>query len=168
MTDKQADLAMDNPYDYDMMRISAHCIKSNMFIMISEEDIERAEMKIGYRLPLDYRTFLKKYGFVVGAGNTVFGNMDDPSRLETSVDNFYGIMPGDGDDIVERIDVFGGRLPNRFIPIASGSGGDFCLSLAGEDSGQVYWWPMHGDADDLDLVSRSFDSFVKSLQILEE
>jgi hypothetical protein len=84
---------------------------------------------------------------------------------------FYGFKAGDMYDIRDNWQRYSEELPAHLLSIACGSGGQFLLSLNGEDKGVVYWWfPETGpveSTDDLEPVSDSFDQFVNSLVSVE-
>lgn len=161
---------MTNRYDAVMHRIGAIPVRGDSFRVLMEADVLGLEKQLGYALPDDYREFICKYGLSAWDGEVRFRNMDDPSEIETSVDVFYGIAPGDTYDLVYKKKLFGERLPPQFLPIASSPGGHIVLALTAPDRGNVYWWSPHrcspDPRDDMELISRSFDSFVNSLTVL--
>jgi hypothetical protein len=161
---------MDTPFDPVMSRIRYWHVREP--IPVSDADIQSFEEELGYALPASYRLFLKKYGLTAGKGDTRFSNPDNRGEIETSVDVFYGFKPGDTYDIRENWESYADELPGQLLPIATGSGGQFLLSLAGEDKGTVYWWlPEYGPVasrDNIEPVADSFDRFVNSLVSVEE
>ncbi len=161
---------MENKYDEVMSRIEFYYVDEEPYLM-NEESLLLLEQQLAYPLPTDYRQFLQKYGITAGGGDVCYTNADDPNEVESSVEVFYGIKPGDSYDLLERKRGFGDRLPIRILPIASSPGGEFCLSLAGNDIGNVYWWDSHGgsrDSDEnLEFVARDFDSFLTGLIVAE-
>ena len=159
---------MTNRYDDMMQRIRASHVRRGDFALLSDKELNEVELQLGFTLPEDYRHFLSKYGLTMSESDVKFGNMDDPSETESSVDVFYGVEAGDGYDLLNIKEGHGDALLPHILPIASSSGGHFCLSLAGDDRGRVYWWAVHSDPDDLEPVGYSFDSFVRSLRVVEE
>lgn len=161
---------METKFDEAMARIHYRYVRPP--VPVTAEDIRNLEREIGYSLPPDYRDFLMKYGLTAGRGDTRFTNADNPDEVETSVDVFYGFKPGDTYDLQGMRNTFSDRLPSHLLPVASGAGGEFCLSLAGEDVGRVYWWFQETgevqSADDLEPISDSFAGFVRSLISVEE
>jgi hypothetical protein len=160
---------MSTPFDLAMSRIKYRYVRQPD--PVTEEDLLQFEQEIGQRLPKNYRTFLAKYGLAAGTGNTRFTNSEE-GNVETPVDVFYGLKAGDNYDIrVIRKDL-SEYLPDNLLPIASGSGGHFCLALSGDDAGTVYWWfPESGSVeseDDLEPVANSFEQFVNALVNVEE
>jgi cell wall assembly regulator SMI1 len=161
---------METEFDQAMARIHYRYVRPPD--PVTEDDIRSLERELGYPLPHDYRAFLMKYGLAAGRGDTRFTNADYPAEAESSVDVFYGLKAGDTYDLREVRRTFSDRLPAHLLPIASGSGGEFCLSLAGEDTGKVSWWFQETgrvqSPDDLELIADSFAGFVNSLICVEE
>jgi hypothetical protein len=138
---------------------------------IIEDRLRGFEQEIRYSLPADYRTFLKKYGFACGRGDTRFKKPEDRDDPGTSVGVFYGLKAGDKYDLRTLKATFADRLPDHLLPFTSGSGGEFCLSLSGDDAGCVYWWfqetgPVES-VDDLEPIADNFTEFINSLFCLE-
>lgn len=162
---------MGNKYDETMGRLNCHRIGAGDFTPPTAEDFQHFEQVIGYSLPGDYRAFLSKYGGTAGGGNTRFGNLDDPTQEESSVEVFYELRTGGRQDLLGKRESFGDVIPSHILPIASSPGGQIVLSLAGDDFGRLYWWSPHrGSADpydDFELIAYDFDSFVNSLRIHE-
>lgn len=108
---------------------------------LSEQDIVSLELKIGRLLPPEYKEFLFRnnggrpvpmYFPIIGLFNNPVGQVLD----------FFGI-----DDPVEscRVDwnfaVYGDRVPNGMLPIATDGGGNLiCISLDTKNLGAVYFW----------------------------
>ncbi|HJZ59128.1 MAG TPA: SMI1/KNR4 family protein [Gemmataceae bacterium] len=160
---------MSNPFDTAMSRINYRYVRQPD--QVTEESLRQFEQEIGLPLPVGYRTFLAKYGLSAGKGDTRFTNPDD-GKVETSVDVFYGLKAEDDYDIRAIRSDFADDLPAHLLPIASGSGGHFCLSLAGDDAGAVYWWfPETGPVEseeDVEPIADSFEQFVNSLVRVED
>jgi hypothetical protein len=159
---------MENEYDNDMRRIGARRVRADHFTELSETELKSVERRLGYALPADYREFLRKYGMATGTGDVKFTNMNDPEEIESSVDVFYGVGDGDTYDLLGQKHAHRESMLPHILPIASSPGGHFCLSLAGNDRGKVYWWELHSDRDNLELVANSFRSFVNSLRVVED
>jgi hypothetical protein len=161
---------METKFDRAMIRIHYWYVRTPK--PVTEDDIHSLEGEIGYSLPRDYVSFLMKYGFVAGRGDTRFTNPDNPSEAETSVDVFYGLMDGDTYDLRAMRETFSDRLPSHLLPFASGSGGEFCLSLAGPNAGKVFWWFQESGTvetdEEIELITDSFDGFINSLVSVEE
>jgi hypothetical protein len=158
---------MDTPFDPVMSRIHYWYVSEP--VPVRDDDIRSFEEELGCPLPASYRLFLKKYGLAAGKGDTRFST---GGEVASAVDVFYGFKPGDNYDIRDNWESYSDELPGNLLPIASGSGGQFLLSLAGEDKGTIYWWlPEYGpvdSTDDLEPVSDNFDQFVNSLVSVEE
>ena len=161
---------MKTEFDAAMARIKFRYVREP--VQVTEDDLRDLEREIGYPLPADYRTFLMKFGFATGSGDTRFTNPENPEEVETSVDVFYGLKAGDSYDVRTMKATFADRLPDHLLPFTSGSGGEFSLSLSGDDAGRVYWWfqetgPVES-MDDLEPIADSFRIFVNSLVCVEE
>lgn len=166
-----ANSVVKNRYDAVMSQIHASPIRGGGgFAQLDEARLTSVESRIGFPLPADYREFLSKYGFTAGTGDVRF--RDAESEIESSVGAFYGVDPEHRADLVGMKEGFGDRLPAWILPVASSAGGLFCLSLAGEDLGSIFWWSPHRGSpdplDDLELVAPSFDAFINSLIVVPE
>lgn len=162
---------MRNKYDQIMDRIRFRYIRGAG--SLRDGQLEELEKAIGYSLPPDYRTFLSKYGITAGDGETRYGQLDNPDEEEeASVKVFYGILPGDGYDLLRIHEGFADLLPSHLLPIASSPGGQIVLSLAGPDAGRLYWWTPHRGSpdphDDLIPIAYDFDTFMRSLRLHDE
>lgn len=151
---------MQNKYDPIMEKLNYQHIGGGARHPIGEEDISKLEMDVGCRLPVDYRTFLLKFGGVGSkAGPFLVG---DPAHPDASVDVFYGLDSNSSNSVLRIID--GLSLPPDYLPIASSAGGLILIGIAGERTGRVYWFDPSGYAeDDPELLAQDFDSFLRSL-----
>ena len=160
---------MATPFDTAMSRINSRYVRKPD--AVTDATLVSFEQEIGHQLPAGYRAFLAKFGLSMGTGVTRFTNPTS-GEIETSVGVFYGLKPQDIHDIRDIRDSLSEFLPDNLLPIASGSGGHFCLSLAGDDAGTVYWWfPETGSVtsdEDLEPVANSFEDFVNSLVTVAE
>lgn len=158
------------PFEAVMTRIRAARVDGEPFRTLDEATVAEAEREIGFPLPADYRAFVRRYGLAAGTGDVKFRNVDNEEELETSVDVFHQIRRGARQDLAGTKRAFEDFLPAHLLPIATGSGGHFCLSLHGNDIGCIYWWSPHSasldPADDFELVGRDFSSFVNSLTLV--
>ena len=139
-------------------------------VHLSEEDLRALETAIGAELPLDYREFLSRYGFVSENG-LVFPEYGRPGQPGGGVEVFLGVDPDSGYDILETREGLSGRLPDHLLPIAESPGGQLCLAISGSDRGKVFWWGLEcivgADAEPM-LVADDFDAFMNSLYIYED
>jgi len=152
-----------NPFDKVMKRIHYRTLPGRQ--ATNEVALQRFETLLRHRLPADYREFVLVYGLTAGRG-TKFAPPDDPDEA-SSVDVFYGLTPGHSYDLDVNRSMFADRLPSHLLPIASGSGGQFLLAVAGRNTGAVYWWfpesgPVDSD-DDLEPISDDFLQFMEAL-----
>lgn len=146
----------------------------------TETDVSAFEEKHGLKLPRQYRDFLLK----TNGGkpeNTYSESPDDrtaPIIKGALIDSFLG-LGRDGHDLDECIDVYTGRLPKHFIPIAGDQGGDLViLATGGKHEGKVYVWEHEEEYDigfakpddasdyyeNVYLLGSGFNEFFESLQ----
>ncbi len=139
---------------------------------VTDAELNLFEQQLGYSLPSSYRLFLMKYGLTTGTGDIRFTSLGSPGEIETSVEVFYGFKAGDLYDLRGARERYSDELPSHLLPIASGSGGQFLLSLSGADNGTIYWWlPEYGPVesmDNLEPIADSFERFINSLVSVEE
>ncbi len=156
---------MNNAFDTVMARLQYRHVRQPAGV--TELDLDDFERELGHPLPTGYRNFLQKFGFAVGDGDVRFTASGSPDEVETSVDVFYGLQPGDTYDIRRRRSAFADRLPDHLLPFTSGSGGEFCLCLTGVNAGKVYWWfQEQGEVDsedDMEPIADNFEEFINSL-----
>jgi len=137
---------------------------------IHPQQIDALEKTLGYSLPASYRNFLLRYNGGEPA-DTVF--FIDDEEGEDVIGGFYGICHEDVDNLASIYAICSGRMPKHVLPIAFDPfGNQICLSLAGDDTGNVYFWDhereyLDGRAPDyhnLILLADSFDAFLASLR----
>ncbi|MGS2807396.1 SMI1/KNR4 family protein [Nocardia sp. MW-W600-9] len=114
-------------------------------------------------LPVDYRAYL------LGCDG---GWMEDNDQV---VDEVFGVRAdiGEGVSIWDKLEVYEGRVPRWFLPVARDSYGNlFALSLRPEDHGTVWFWDHEeGDGNDdlpptgrnISIVSSCWSEFIANL-----
>lgn len=140
--------------------------------------VEALERRIGAGLPQDYREFIFKYngGYPVP---DVFGFMDEiKGRMDASdVNRFLSIGIGGYESIENYLNVYSGRVPCEYLPVAHDSGGNLILiKVLGEGVGGVFFWDHEQEVDsgekaseyNIYSVSDSFNGFLSSLHDVEE
>ena len=135
----------------------------NGFLKI--EALERFEKSLGCSLPEDYRSFLIEHnGGTPSKYLVCWPGSSEPSEVWN---DSLGLHDG---PTYSRLDfVFEGikeYLPNGVIPFASDPGGNyFCIGVAGEYAGKVYFWDHERSDDDenISLLSESFAEFAAGL-----
>lgn len=138
---------------------------------ISEQDLQAHVAKLHVRFPEEYRAFLLKYnGGSPRPRCFKFRGSDNGSDVLA----FFGF--GSHYDISEELETYAGRLPGRFFPVATDSGGNLiCISVAGDDCAKVYFWDHDQEAgrgedpdavDNITLIADGFDEFLNSLHEL--
>ena len=153
---------MNNAIDDVMRRLAFRYVQSNGSISVSDAEILKFESIIGLRLPEDYRSFLKKYGLASGDD----GDFIIPEH-STAVEVFYGLAPTTSYDLLRHRKVLADRLPDAYLAIASSPGGEIVLSLAGQDTGTVYWWNREGrfETTKATQVAPNFSALVNTLAV---
>jgi hypothetical protein len=139
---------------------------------LSTGDIETLEARVGLKLPEEYKGFLLRYNGGRPRPNAfpIQGLAKNPLGV---IQVFFGI-----DDPVEscnldwNLKTLNGRLPPNLFPIACDDGGDIiCLSLFGDDVGNVLFWDCYNEPDEPSYanvyrIAESFGSFIDALQWL--
>jgi len=99
-----------------------------------EKMINHFEDKYKISLPIQYRTFLKKYN----GGDTPKTSLK-VKRFITDIRAFYGV--GDAKRRLEDIAWLEDFLEKDWLPIASNCWGDYiAIGLNGEDEGKIYYF----------------------------
>ncbi|AFY58994.1 putative glucan synthasis protein [Rivularia sp. PCC 7116] len=144
-----------------------------------EEYIKNLENETTCELPPDYLEFILNYsGFAFN--NVVynfFNSYEESDEQLLSV--CFGMLPGNGYDLIRNYHTFKDRIPPNFLPIACDAFGNLvCLSVHGEDKGCVYFWQHDAEEtigeklskypEDIHLVSKFFYEFINSLEKYEE
>lgn len=179
-----------------------YAIDGKGFKPLSETEIDGLETRLECRLPDAYRQFLLKYGASSFHGTSD----DDPFVYFRSItplpdyiadgglaifDAFFGAHNDtkQAHSLLKRIDFYQERMPSTLIPIGDdGGAGLICLSIAGNDYGQIFYWDQADEAlseeeylEDYDeprppealyqnlyLVASSFTNFLKQLQLSQK
>ena len=127
----------------------------------TEEAINVLEMFLEVKLTDDYKKFLLEHN----------GGHPEPSISKHScVRYLFGLHNGPYHcNLVKRIKMYQGRIPEGIIPIASDPGGNlFCLALK-QNRGSVYFWDHEREEDEpsmnnMEIESTSFNSFIEELK----
>ena len=149
-------------------------IVSSLFRIADISAIDQVEIVLGFKLPKDYRLFLKTYN----------GGFPDPHKLEispgqgkTSVDILYGIMDStssyDHLDLVRNFNNRKHQMPRGVLSIGHDPGGNYiCIALTDDKYGEVYFYD-HEESnqdsqgnltwDNLYLVADTFTDFLNKL-----
>lgn len=137
---------------------------------IGPEHVAALEQRIGQGLPGDYRQFLLD----VNGGEPEVNYYPPAEDLGVSVRDFFQLGSDDRYISLEtHLDVYAGRVPPDFLPVANDDGGDLiCLSLRDHDYGRVYLWDHNWESNDdepptdenLHPVAASFTEFYRGLE----
>jgi len=128
---------------------------------LHEEDILDLEHRLGHSIPADYKRFLLDYnggspqqnchevqnteGTNIGSAIAIrwFYSIGGPEDL-SSVFLFGGITEREIRKVYSiewNYSTFRERIPKNFLPIGCDSGGNqICISLYGEDEGNIWYW----------------------------
>ena len=144
-------------------------ILENSLEKISLKDVGIFEGKVGLVFPDDYKNFLTKYN----GGTPTLANFNFYGKEEGStIRRFFGIMIGSKNSIDWILDVYEGRLPKDFLPIADDLGGNLILLDCSLKQRGVFFWDHEEEAEDgeeptmdnMYYLSKNFDSFLSSLK----
>ncbi|WP_380285680.1 SMI1/KNR4 family protein [Kitasatospora purpeofusca] len=112
-------------------------------IGVSEDLVQRAEERLGYRLPGAYRTFLK-----LGGGRAPVGVALDPELGLLLDQPFLTLTEEYGtQDVVYANKCLRDHLTKDYLGIAYAQGGIVALKVRGERAGSV-WFCLYDDARD--------------------
>lgn len=131
---------------------------------LNEEQLKEVEAELGHSLPEDYREFLRSYGGLV-IPNSLHLRTPTADGLSIGMTTaFFAATPDKNFDLLEYNDPLG-TLPFELIRIVMGDNGYYCLSIAGEHKGEVYFWdsPAGDEEEHFQLVASSFDKFLQRL-----
>ncbi|MFB7475508.1 SMI1/KNR4 family protein [Kitasatospora sp. NPDC056184] len=112
-------------------------------LAVSEDLVQRAEERLGYRLPGAYRTFLK-----LGGGRAPVGVALDPELGLLLDQPFLTLTEEYGtQDVVYANKCLRDHLTKDYLGIAYAQGGIVALKVRGERAGSV-WFCLYDDARD--------------------
>ena len=151
---------------------------------VTIDDIKKVEKELSVSFPEDYKKHILKYngGHPVKNSYPIIEIYDfdrygwgKSTIYDCEIAWFYAINNEDY-DIVKENKFFEDRIPNNFIAIGEGSGGDLiCISIREKDYGKVYFWGHDWDIGpnfvSHVLIANSFADFINSLyetELLED
>ncbi|MCU0540569.1 MAG: SMI1/KNR4 family protein [Oscillatoriaceae cyanobacterium Prado104] len=130
---------------------------------ISVAQIREIERRLGMQLPQCYIDFLLNYnvGFPEKSG---FLYCSEKANQLGAVNRFLGIHNGKYNNLNDYLMLYKERekrIPSNLIPIATDPGGNLiCLSIDGNDLGNVYFWDHDLEAEDESEVNYSNVYFI--------
>ena len=139
-------------------------VREHERIIPTEEDIERLEKRIKATLPQEYKEFLIHYGRIAFNASVIFPIESCLWQDNGELKVFFGFS-SDGEiyDIRNAFDMYEGRMPVGFLPIAEDYFGNIvCLSCIGEDRGKVYFW----DHEHRGITSERLDEMMADLKVI--
>lgn len=144
---------------------------------VSEAELQRIESVLGVDLPSDYREFMRDYGGFWLADNR--GRLAAVYHLGDSVGkvgiSFFYEANGEGYHRIDYCRSSRDGIPFEVLPIAESGNVGYYLAIEGQWKGTVYQWYPPGSFferlyyhTDLEIISRSFDAFIKGLHSIPE
>jgi hypothetical protein len=142
-------------------------------------EISDIEYVLNGKLPAGYREILEGFPF----GAMFLKKLQFPAIEPTpwaarttkrdTFDFFLGLKQHDR-SVMESIDTYKDRIPDKFLPFGESSGGNLlCLSLREDSYGAIYFWDHEGEVDtkgnrtpefsNAYLVANTFEDFVRSI-----
>lgn len=132
---------------------------------LAEKDVIHFEKSIGSPLPETYRRFLLENNGGRTTPDTVY--VEGLPGSPTDIKVLFSIGSAvETNDLLWNRETFTGRIPGRFLPIASDSGGSrFCVSLSGSDRGSVVFCLLTFTEDDgtIYFIANNFDEFIDKI-----
>lgn len=129
------------------------------------KDIEKFEEFIGEKLPNDIRKYFEKYNGGKWTKNIFLISSEDG---KSSLHHVYGFFNSpDYKSMYSNYDSLKFRIGPEFVPFADDPGGNqICISVNKDTYGYIYYWEheLEGSNNSLVLISKSFNSFVNSLE----
>ena len=136
------------------------------------EAIEKFETLIQAKLPNDYKQFLLKHNGGHPVPNSF--KLSEPINEKNEsigIAWFYALYDGEVCNITTHFQHSRSKIPDEFLPIAYGSGGELCLGIKGDDYGKLYYWTTNWSCwnkDDLNYLYYVCDSFTDFINGLYE
>lgn len=160
-------------------------------LTLDEVHLSKIESQLGYRLPDDYRKFLRDYAGII-FNHAVYNINEDGYWTDETIFMFYGSTDEEtladnyhqgrqnycledgyewypGLHLVRDISTPVALMewPEELLPIGSDAGGNqICLSLFGLRPNAIFFWrnAPFSDAQNLYLIADSFDEFMHLLK----
>ncbi|TWU12992.1 SMI1 / KNR4 family protein [Symmachiella macrocystis] len=186
---------MSNKYDDDMKRLEAGfllqspgrskkrgtCQRYDSALPLTEHDLSQLEAILPDPIPDGYRHFLQFYGDACWRSRQWDCRLIDEPDITLNVSYFFGIRENSCYPLrpVYETNVAEFDLPPRLLPIAQCDGGLYCISLSGDDRGQVLGWHTEDvDREEVDgeliaisegasVVAYAFDEFLHQIYLID-
>ena len=138
---------------------------------LEESFLGALEQMLGFKLPDNYRDFLKCNNGGRPQGRLVFHFFEEADG--SVLDNFYGIHPNHDLNLLKKIQYIGDRIPSDCFPIANDVFGNLILIVVkGRQRGKIYFWDHEMESEEgqeptyenMTLVANSFEDFINGLQ----
>lgn len=139
--------------------------------LLTLEELAAAEQRLKVVFPTDFREFLLKHNGGRPTPNRFLFKDHEGKDSSSLVHFFHAIYDGRIDNLEMKYQflVSEGRLLPKMAPIANDPFGNLiCLSVAGEDLGNVYFWdheiePETAGYENMSLIADSFTEFLNKL-----
>lgn len=141
----------------------------NYLEKVSLEEVKVFEDKVGLVFPDDYKKFLIKHnGGTPSLDNFNFYGKEEGSTIK----RFFGVTSNSKNSVDWILDVYEGRLPKDFLPVADDLGGNLILLDCSFEQKGVFFWDHEEEAeegeeptmDNMCYLSKNFDSFLSALE----
>jgi hypothetical protein len=142
---------------------------------LTDSEITKFEWRWNIKLPQKYRDFLLQYN-----GGTVQPDIfryerEDSPDAGFILSFFLPINQKYQFNIEHYLEIYAGRIPKAFLPIADTAGGDpICLKITGDDIGSIYFWSHEHESeeedylDNLYYVAKDIDELLNGLSYYED
>jgi hypothetical protein len=147
--------------------------------LLTDEVIGNLESALGYELPQEYRSFLKKYNGGAPKESAVLFDSKKLGIHGSTIGYFYGVGTG-SEDVLKMTKTLSGSIPIGMIPIADTPDGNyFLMSLRNDSFAKIYYFdheveprlpfePARSLPDNMEIVAPTFGEFLGQLQDLDE
>ena len=137
---------------------------------LTSADIDLLEENLRVKLPVEYKKFLLLHN----GGHPEKTNYPtlSPALDGANIAWFLAFYDGEYENLLKEFSRFKGIIPEEFIPIARGSGGNkICLGVSGNVFGKVYFFVRNWEIDengqpipdDMCIIANNFNDFINSL-----
>lgn len=139
---------------------------------IDEATLDAVQARIGRPIPAAYRRFLLEHNGGWPEPGDFSITWANGRQEQISVEWFLPVNTQEVIDLEATLKVYRDRVPEALFPIARAGGGLVCVTVAGEQQGQVFFWDHEEEAeegepptwDNLYPVAEHFDAFLANLR----
>lgn len=144
---------------------------------LTRTDIDQFSKNHNIELPQTYIAFLLEHNGGKVYPDGFLYDREDTEGSGSAINRFLAIDDDYCDSINHYLEIYDGRIPTSFLPIANDVGGNvICLKLLGTDVGSIYFWEHEGEIeldgeeepDNLYFIAESIQAFLDKLQYLPD